>query len=239
MKTFDLFIKRWSVLSIIMITMFHLSGSRQADADVRDFPFTYEWYQNSKGERELAYHLEYLRNGNAFKHEFEFEYGITSRLSMAPYIVFKHGDGRGLHFDAVKLETRYQLGDYKPNRVLAGLYFEIEQAEREALELEGKLILSHYDRHGGNLSFNFILHRQFAGGENLEPSYSIGYARSIKGTIRGGLEGIHDINSGRINAGPIINFNLGNIHIATGYAFALNAVENNRAEFRILAEHHF
>src|ERR1051326_4165785 len=75
-----------------------------AKADVRDFPFTYEWYQNYKGERELAYHLEYLRNGDDFKHEIEFEYGLTRRFSIAPYIVFKHGDGRSLHYDAVKLE---------------------------------------------------------------------------------------------------------------------------------------
>src|SRR5258708_4345144 len=119
-----------------LIVMLGSFGLPSAKADVRDFPFTYEWFQNSKGERELAYHLEYLRNGDAFKHEFEFEYGITKRLSVAPYIVFKHGEGRGLHYDAVKLETRYQLGTYRPNRVLAGLYFEVEQAEREALELE-------------------------------------------------------------------------------------------------------
>ena len=230
---------RWIAPVAMASALFLSLCSPFAKADVRDFPFTYEWFQNYKGERELAYHLEYLRNGNAFKHELEFEYGLTKRFSVAPYVVFKQGDGRSLHFDAVKLETRYQLGAYKPNRVLAGLYFEVEQAEREALELETKLILSHYDRRGGNLSFNFILHRQFASGQNLEPSYSIGYARRLNGKLRGGVEGFHDINSGRINAGPVVNFNVGNIHIATGYAFPLNGNENNRGEYRLLAEHHF
>lgn len=216
-----------------------LSCAQTAGADDRDFPFTYEWFQNSKGEREVAYHLGYDRRDNSYKHELEFEYGVTKRLSVAPYVVFKNGDGRGLHFDAVKLETRYQLGEFKTNRVLVGLYGEIEQAEREALELEGKLILSHYDRHGGNLSFNYILHRQFATDEKLEHSYSVGYARGITKGLRGGVEWIHELNSGRINAGPVLSFDLGRIHVATGYAFPLNSKEGNREEVRLLAEFHF
>ncbi len=232
-------ISRVSATTLLWLLALIPSVSVSAKADVRDFPFTYEWFQNSKGERELAYHLEYLQRASAFKHELEYEYGVTKRFSVAPYIVFKHGDGRSLHFDAVKLETRYQLGDYKPNRVLAGLYLEVEQAEREALELEGKLILSHYDRHGGNLSFNFILHRQFGSGTDLEPSYSLGYARNLKGDVRGGVELIHDLNSGRINGGPVASFNLGNIHIATGYAFPLSRNGGNKGELRLLAEHHY
>jgi hypothetical protein len=222
-----------------MTVLLAACGAPPARADVRNFPFTYEWFQNAKGEREVAYHLEYDRRDNSFKHEAEFEYGITSRLSVAPYVVFKHGDGRGLHFDAVKLETRYQLGNYRPNRVLTGLYLEVEQAEREALELEGKLILSLYDRHEGSLSFNYILHRQFGAGDELDHMISLGYARPIKGSFRGGAEWIQDINTGRINAGPVVSFDLGGAHIATGYAFAVNTNEGNRGEYRLLAEYHF
>ena len=216
-----------------------MTGSQPAEADVRDFPFTYEWYQNSKGERELAYHSAYLQQSNAYIHEIEFEYGVTSRFSVAPYIVFKHGNGRSLHYDGVKLETRYKLGNFKPNRVLAGLYLELEQANREAIELEGKLIFSQYDRHGGNISLNLILHRQFGSGDKLEPAYSFGIARSVKDDVRGGVEWLHDINTGRINAGPVVSFNVGNIHVATGYAFPVNRNAGNKGELRLLAEHHF
>ena len=55
-----------------------------ARADVRDFPFTYEWTQNTKGERELAYHLGYFQSDNSVVHEFEFEYGVSNRFSIAP-----------------------------------------------------------------------------------------------------------------------------------------------------------
>lgn len=222
--------------ALICVSIGLVSAAR---ADVRDFPFTYEWTQNARGERELAYHLGYFQSDSTFVHEFEFEYGVSNRFSIAPYIAFKDGGGRGFRYDGVKLETRYQLGNYVPNRVLAGLYLEVEQANREALELEGKLILSRYDRQGGNLSFNYILHRQFGSGDELEHAYSIGYARPIKNTLRGGAEWIHDLKSGRINAGPVMSFDIGNVHVATGYGFPINNNEGNRGEFRLLAEHHF
>src|SRR5947209_3592459 len=109
---------RWTASITIALAIIGACGSRPARADVRDFPFTYEWFQNVKGERELAYHFGYFQSDSSMVHEFEFEYGVTNRFSIAPYVVFKNGDGRSLHYDAVKLETRYQLGNYSPNRIL-------------------------------------------------------------------------------------------------------------------------
>jgi len=42
-----------------------------------------------------------------------------------------------------------------------------------------------------------------------------------------------------MNAGPVASFDVGSVHFATGYAFALNGKEHNRGEFRLLAEHHY
>ena len=224
-----------------LAVLLELTAAPGAQADERDFPFTYEYLQATKGERELAYHFTHTPRENFFKHELEFEYGISDRFSLAPYLVFKSEEGCGLRFDSVKLEARYRLGNFALNRVLIGLYAELEQPEREALEAEGKLILSYYDKHSGHFSFNYIFERQLARGAENEHAWSLGYARSIgKGNLRGGLEMIHRINTGQFNAGPVASYNAGRgLHLVGGYAFPLNGNDGNRGEFRFLTQYHF
>src|SRR5512143_3283122 len=96
-------------LSIVALT--ECAAIQQGRADQRDFPFTYSWLQASKGEKEIAFHSRYRRRDNLWQQELEFEYGLSRRFSLAPYLVVQHGDGRALHFDAWKLEERYQLGE--------------------------------------------------------------------------------------------------------------------------------
>ena len=218
-----------------------LAATLPAHADQRDFPFTYSWFQATKGEKELAYHLRYRRRDNSWEHQLEFEYGVSDRFSIAPYIVFEHGEGRSLHYDAVKLETRYQLGNYRTNTILPGLYLEFEQPNREPGELEAKLILSLFDRRGGNLSFNYIVEREFASGADFEHTYSLAYARQIgrRGARLGG-EWIHELTSGRLLFGPTLFMRMSAASSFTaGYAFPLNGKEGNRAEFRLFMQYHW
>src|SRR5689334_16334426 len=93
-----------------LIAIVFLIHAVQSRADQRDFPFTYSWVQAGDGEHELAYHGHYARNQSLWQHEFELEYGISSRLSIAPYVTFEQSSGQGLRYDSFKLETRYQLG---------------------------------------------------------------------------------------------------------------------------------
>jgi len=219
------------------------AGFRPALASERDFPFTYDWSQAAQGEQEIETRTTLSNRGTALAEEVEFEYGITRRLAIAPYITFKKAPGDRFRYDAVKLETRYQLGDYQTDRVLPGLYLEYEKAHDEPAELEGKLILSRYGKNGSDLSLNVIYSRSASGGGPFKRAFSVGYAQPLVGRggqTRGGVELIHDLDSGRTNAGPVIALPLGGGHrLVAGYAFALNRRNDNNGELRLLTEYEF
>lgn len=225
--------------------------SGNAQAHRRDFPFTYDWKQPVKGEVELESHTTYEGETDTLKQEIEVEYGISDRLSVAPYIVFERERGGQLKYHEWKIESRYQLGKYKTGRILPGVYLEYAQGrdtdgEKGAKELEGKLIFSRYDKYGGNLSLNLIAEKVLNSDENegWEKKYSFGYARDLgknKFQMRGGFEWIHNLETRRINAGPVLSFApTGNTWVSLGAALPLNKrSEGNRPELRLLAEYEF
>lgn len=218
-----------------------LAASLPAKASRRDFPFTYDWKQPSKGEKEIELKSRYRGSDNTFEQQIEFEYGITDRFMLAPYLVFERGPGEGLRYTEFKLESRYQLGKYQTGKILPGLYLEGVKPRRGAAEIEGKLILSRYGKKGDNLSFNYIVERELESGAELEHEYSFGYVRPFgkgKRDVRGGFEWIHNLSSDRINAGPVIGFAPSEkTWITTGYAFPLSRRDGNRGEFRLIAEY--
>lgn len=211
-----------------------------ARADVRDFPFTYEWRQSPKGMKEFEIKNRYTGKDNTFEQQFEVEYGVTDRFQIAPYLVFEREAGGKYKYHEFKLETRYQLGDYKPNKILPGLYLEYAKERGGPSELEGKLILTRYGKDGSNLSFNYIIERELENGAEFENEYSIGYARRLSRRVRGGGELIHNLTDGTVNAGPVVAFNIGQSIFATaGYAFALNDRDGNRPQVRLNLEYEF
>lgn len=215
------------------------SSTRSADAHRRDFAFTYDWKQPSKGERELE--LKSFYSDGTWKQEIELEYGVSKRFMLAPYIVFERERGEKLKYHEFKLEARYQLGDYKPNRVLTGLYAEYAKEDGGPSELEGKLIFSRYNKKGDNLSLNLIAERALESGEKTQFEYSFGYAKSLgKNGARIGGEWIHELNDNHIKAGPTVAFAASDdIWIVAGYAFALNKRDENKDAVRVLAEYEF
>jgi hypothetical protein len=219
-------------------------GTEQAEAHRRDFPYTYDWMQPSKGEKELELKSRYRGRNNSFRQEIEFEYGITDRFMIAPYLEFqKQAGDSNLRYTAAKLETRYQMGEYKVGKVLPGLYLEYIATKDGADEVEAKLILSRYGKDGSNISFNYVVERELENGAEFENQYSFGYARTLgkKGFLsgtRGGFEWIHNLNSGRINAGPVVGFSpTKDTWLTTGYAFPVNDRGGNQGEFRLLLEY--
>ncbi|MGC8668765.1 MAG: hypothetical protein ACP5VE_11680 [Chthonomonadales bacterium] len=233
MTTFRVFASRITFLAWALL----LAAS--ARSDIRDFPFTYDWQQPARNEKELELHGAYFGASNLQVHQIEMEWGITDRFSAAPYLVFHNGGGRGLHLDAVKLETRYQLGVYAPGRLLPGLYAEIEKAMDEPAELEAKLIVSRYDNAGNDLSLNYIVKRGLGKEGATTHAYSLAFAGSLRRTdARLGIELIHDLSTGRINAGPTIGFRpIPSVWLVAGYALPVNGRENNRGELRVIAEY--
>ena len=215
------------------------SSTGKADAHRRDFPFTYDWKQPSQGEREFE--LKSTYSDGAFKQEIELEFGLSKRFMIAPYLAFERERGGSLKYHEFKLETRYQLGDYKPNKILTGFYLEYAKVHRGPSELEGKLIFSRYTKKGDNLSVNLIAERAFQSGEKTAFEYSIGYARALgKNGARIGAEWIHELSDNHIKAGPTIAFAAtDDIWIVAGYAFPLNKRQENKGALRVNAEYEF
>ena len=218
-----------------------LIGSQEAQAHRRDFPYTYDWRQPIKGEKEIELKSRYRGRNNSFRQELEFEYGITNRWMIAPYLEFQKTAGSDLKYTAWKLETRYQLDEFEPGKVLPGLYAEYIGAKDAPDRVEGKLILSRYGKNGDDLSFNYVIEKPLSNGAQFENVYSFGYARPVgnnKWSTRAGMEWIHNLNSGRINAGPTIGFAPSDsTWVVAGYALPVNSRGGNKGEFRLVAEY--
>jgi hypothetical protein len=211
-----------------------------AQAHRRDFPFTYDWHQPAKGEKEIESHTDFRRSDGFVQQAMEFEYGITDRFMLAPYIQYEKDRGEGLHYDSWKVESRYQLGKFRRGKILPGLYAEYEKPKDEKAELEFKVILSRYDKRGGDLSLNLITEHSLESGAAWEKEYSFGYARPLghsRYEPRVGFEWIHHITDRRINAGPTLAFApTQNTWLVGGLAFPLTS-RGNRVEYRLLAEY--
>jgi hypothetical protein len=105
-----------------------------AFADVRDFPYTYQARTLPQGSTEFEFYLD----GNlpdldnqtdySWKQQFELEYGLLDRLSVALYNVFttnqlSSGEYR-TKFDKIKLQAKYKLLQTGEFIVDPLLYFE-------------------------------------------------------------------------------------------------------------------
>ncbi len=217
-----------------------LSCVSPAHADTRDFPFTYEWRQGPKGDREFEVKSTYNGVENSFKQEVEIEYSVSNRLLVAPYVILEKEGDEGYKYRGFKLESRYQLGKFKRDKFLPGLYLEFERERGAGSELEGKLIFSRYGSDGSNLSFNAIASRALENGSEFGTGYSLGYARDLgRSGLRGGLELIHDLSEHRINAGPVLSKRFGAFSVVGGYAARLNSRNRNADQVRVNVEYEF
>ena len=212
-----------------------------AQAHRRDFAFTQDWKQPSKGEKELESKSTYKGTDNTFVQEFELEYGVTDRFSVAPYVVFEREAGGSLKYHEAKLETRLQLGKYKTGRILPGLYLEYAKPRNEKGEIEGKLIFSRYGSNGDDLSLNLIAERSLEHGSEWEKEVSLGYARSVgKRGMRLGGEVIHEFEDRVTKAGPTLAFApTDSVWLVVGYAHPLNHRDDERGDLRVNLEYEF
>lgn len=213
---------------------------RSAEAHKRDFPVTYDWLQPSKGEKELELHETYSVKSREAEHQLEFEYGITNRWMVAPYLVYTQGPDEHLNLSAVKVETRYQLGSYATNKFLPGLYLEYEKPKGEKAEIEGKLILSRYSNNGNDFSLNLVAEHQLESGAHTRYAITGGYSAAVGGKgIRLGAEAYKDLDSGRVNAGPTLAFAPApGLWTSIGYSFPVNGHDGEQ-QANALLEYEF
>lgn len=230
-----------AVAATALCTVGSFCNGPAAQAHRRDFPFTYDWYQPSQGEKEIEPQTLYRRGEHTLQQQVEFEYGISKRFMIAPYVVFDKEPGDHLRYSAWKVESRYQLGKFQTGKILPGLYLEYEKPKGASGEIETKLILSRYDKRGGDWSLNLIAERPLESGAKFAKTFSFGYARPLgksKYDVRGGFEVIRDKDDGRINAGPVLGLALtDNINLVGSYGFPITHRPTNQGEFRLLAEY--
>jgi hypothetical protein len=223
-------------------------ATKPAQAHRRDFPFTYDWQQPSQGEREIETHSNYSRADHTFEQQVEFEYGLTNRFMLAPYINYTHEPGGHLRYSGFQLESRYQFGKYRTNKILAGAYLEFEKPRDESWEVEPKLILSRYSAKGENISLNLTGERSLNNTDTKwRKAYSFGYARGLgksKLDFRGGFECVRNLDNRAVDLGPVLSFapyqsEKNAFFICAGYGFPVNKRSENKGQARVLAEFEF
>ncbi len=140
------------IVTIVTVVMINPS----ARADRRIFGYTYPYQMLPEGTLELEHYLDAGLNGwddpNTleieddwkqvdWKHQFEFEYGITDRLDFGFYNVFSQKPFREFAYDGPKLRSRYRFAEQDALIVDPAIYLEIGYFGDEA-KLEQILILA-------------------------------------------------------------------------------------------------
>jgi hypothetical protein len=158
-----------------------------AHADQRYFTYTYDWFTPAQGEKEVELLWTQAEGGNVDT-EFEFEYGITNRWLVAPYLLAHREHGGDWEVEGWKLEQRYRFGDFHYNRFLPAVYFEVKKENHEAWELEGKLITTYTSNHGWLWSTNLIFESAVENNADLEVGYASGISFKVNDRVRAGAE---------------------------------------------------
>jgi hypothetical protein len=165
-------------------------------ADERPYAFTYEPVVSAGGEMELELYetLSEARSGaradRVWEHKLELGYGLTDRLSVSGYGVFRTTAEKNLEFSAVKLEGRYKLLDSRsPVEVVLYLEGEKEVVDDKPWGIEEKIILG---KDYGRVSWalNLVAEQEFPSGGGTEKKWgwSGGAATRVGEVLRIGAE---------------------------------------------------
>jgi hypothetical protein len=158
-----------------------------AAAHERYFTRVNDWFTPQKNEKELELYWTQEKGGNV-EGQLEFEYGVTSRYTVAPYLLFSREHGDKYDFTGLKLEQRYRFGNYAQNRILPALYLEVEKEESEPYKLEGKLITSYLFGDRYIWSNNFIFEGEVEDSAKVEFGYASGLNYTINRNWQAGVE---------------------------------------------------
>lgn len=130
--------------------------SVEGRADRRIFGYTYPYQTLPQGTLELEHYLDAGMNGWEnpdaipperdwtrvnWRHQVEFEYGITDRLDFGFYNVFSQAPYGNFRYDGVKLRSRYRFAEQGQLPVDPAIYLEVAYLGEE-VKTEEILILS-------------------------------------------------------------------------------------------------
>ncbi|MBI3910374.1 MAG: hypothetical protein HY320_05505 [Armatimonadetes bacterium] len=204
-----------------------------AHAHRRYFTFTYDWFTPARNEKEMEVWWTQERAGKV-DGWLEFEYGLTDRWVIAPYLLTEREHGGTWDVNGWKLEQRYRLGSFKERRLLPALYLEVKKENSEPYELEGKIITS-FVTPRWVLSSNLILEQELTDGEPMEWGYATGIS-TIRGRgLRAGAELFGSFTKREHYAGPMLAYSLGSsTHMLLTTGLGLN--HNSEAKVRLVFE---
>jgi hypothetical protein len=184
-------INRWTALTFCALI------PAVGRADERPYAYTYEPSVSAAGEIEVEVYetLSQPRNGGSaarsWEHKLELGYGLTDRLSVSAYGVFRTTSTTSFEPAAVKLEGRYKVlhaGDAPFDLVL---YAELEKevVDDKPWGVEEKVILGR-TYHRLSWAANLIAEQEFpaAGGHEIKFGWSVGAAFEPVHGLRVGAE---------------------------------------------------
>jgi hypothetical protein len=190
------------------VAVFALATAAPACAHERYFPYTYDWFTPAKNEKEVELWWTQTNAGEA-DGQVEFEYGITNRWVVAPYLLLKREHGGDFDVEGWKLEQRYRFGNFKRNRFLPAIYLEVKKENEEPYELEGKLITSYLFGRGFVWSTNLIFEGEVEDRAKVEVGYSTGLSYPINDRFRVGAEFFGNWTEDEHFLGPTLGYKLG------------------------------
>ena len=204
-------------------------------ADQRYFVLTYDWNTPSRFEREIEFTYDHFRNGTGLG-QLEFEYGVSDRWMVAPYMLFDQDHGK-TQVAGFQLEQRYRFGDFHYGRVLPAVYFEVHKENHSSYELEGKLIGSYMPNGDWIASGNLIVEQHVQTGAKTEIGYAVGISR-IYSNYNVGIETKGNFLANEHIFGPCVGFVVGDrMKVSLG---AMKSFGNGDAsEVRLLFEKEF
>lgn len=220
------------ILLLLLIALGAIAPS-PAHAHRRYFTFAYDWFTPQRKEKELELWWTQKRGGEV-DGWLEFEYGLTNRWVVAPYLLTKREHGGKWEVEGWKLEQRYRFGNYRERRLLPAAYLEVKKEHGEPTELEGKLITS-YATPRWILSTNLIVEQPLESHHPLNWEYATGISTIRPLGLRFGLEFFGSFTEREHFAGPVLSYSFDpTTHVLFTSGFGLN--HNSEAQFRLVLE---
>ncbi|MCL5238591.1 MAG: hypothetical protein M1353_12260 [Nitrospirae bacterium] len=212
---------------------FLLLATVSAEADQRDYVWTYQYLTLPKGGTEVEYYFTQKTKDASqpgktdYEHQLEFEYGVTDRWDVALYQVFGKKDRESLDYSGYKLRTRYRFGERGQYPVDTLLYLEYKAKVDKKDAVEGKLVIAK-DIGKFNMAYNQIMDLELGRGGEVEHEYAAGISYQIHHALRIGVEGAGSYTGREHAVGPTVSWVAGRFWTSLGVAFGLNRRTDDR-----------
>ena len=165
-------------------------------ADERPYAFTYDTTVSAAGEKELELYVTEMepRSRSAvdrwWEYKLELGYGVTDKLSLSAYGVFRTTNATNFEFSAVKVEGRYKLlSSDAPFDLVLYLEGEKEVVDDKPWAIEEKLLLGR-TYSSWSWAANLIAEQEWpsGGGQEIKWGWSVGAAYKVNNLVRLGAE---------------------------------------------------